>query len=121
MAAPSDPEERSSKKTAFPAKAGTHLSGDGAVERWVPAFAGNAVFRLLTPSLIALGLRYYRISHAPHPSRPALRAGDGLARHRAAARPPVRARRRPACRRSLVAPAGGARRPPRRAADRCPQ
>ncbi len=29
---------------AFPAKAGTHHSGDTSVEEWVPAFAGNAVF-----------------------------------------------------------------------------
>src|SRR6266849_4672746 len=33
-----------SKKSTFPAKAGIHLSGDGAVEEWVPAFAGNALF-----------------------------------------------------------------------------
>src|SRR5258708_24273633 len=32
------------KKSAFPAKAGIHLSGDGAVEKWIPAFAGNAAF-----------------------------------------------------------------------------
>jgi len=32
------------QKSAFPAKAGIHLSGDGAVEKWVPAFAGNADF-----------------------------------------------------------------------------
>src|SRR6266571_5149148 len=40
-----------SKKSAFPAKAGIHLSGDGVVEKWIPAFAGNADFRLITPSL----------------------------------------------------------------------
>src|SRR6266478_4659936 len=33
-----------SKKSAFPAKAGIHLSGDGVVEKWIPAFAGNADF-----------------------------------------------------------------------------
>jgi hypothetical protein len=27
---------------AFPAKAGTHQAGDGAVGGWIPAFAGNA-------------------------------------------------------------------------------
>ncbi len=32
------------KKTAFPAKAGTHPSGGGTVGRWIPAFAGNAIF-----------------------------------------------------------------------------
>src|SRR6266568_8228273 len=32
------------RKSAFPAKAGIHLSGDGAAEKWVPAFAGNANF-----------------------------------------------------------------------------
>src|SRR5436305_13368233 len=31
-------------ETAFPAKAGTHLSADRAVQKWVPAFAGNAKF-----------------------------------------------------------------------------
>jgi hypothetical protein len=31
-----------SKKIAFPAKAGIHPSSDGAVEGWIPAFAGNA-------------------------------------------------------------------------------
>src|SRR5713226_3817617 len=39
--ASSVPKEHS-KKSAFPAKAGIHLSGDGAVEKWIPAFAGNA-------------------------------------------------------------------------------
>src|SRR6266571_9572630 len=34
----------STKNPAFPAKAGIHLSSDEAVEEWVPAFAGNAVF-----------------------------------------------------------------------------
>src|SRR6266568_7357169 len=29
-------------KTAFPAKAGTHLSANSSVDKWVPAFAGNA-------------------------------------------------------------------------------
>jgi len=32
------------QKPAFPAKAGIHLPGDGAVGGWVPAFAGNADF-----------------------------------------------------------------------------
>src|SRR6266542_205488 len=36
--------EVTNRKSAFPAKAGIHLSGDGAVEGWVPAFAGNADF-----------------------------------------------------------------------------
>jgi len=31
-----------SRKIAFPAKAGIHASGDGAVGEWIPAFAGNA-------------------------------------------------------------------------------
>jgi len=39
------------KKFAFPAKAGIHLSGDGAVERWIPAFAGNADLQLVAPLL----------------------------------------------------------------------
>jgi hypothetical protein len=29
---------------AFPAKAGTHPSSDGAAEEWISAFAGNAIF-----------------------------------------------------------------------------
>jgi hypothetical protein len=33
-------------KSAFPAKAGIHASRDGAVEKWIPAFAGNADLRL---------------------------------------------------------------------------
>src|SRR5712691_7277139 len=36
-------ETHRSLPTAFPAKAGIHLSGDGAVDTWIPAFAGNAV------------------------------------------------------------------------------
>src|SRR5712691_6845306 len=32
----------STEGTAFPAKAGIHLAGDGATGKWVPAFAGNA-------------------------------------------------------------------------------
>ncbi len=35
------------QKSAFPAKVGIHQSGDGAVEEWVPAFAGNADFWLV--------------------------------------------------------------------------
>ena len=35
---------QSFKKSAFPAKAGTHLSIARASEQWIPAFAGNAVF-----------------------------------------------------------------------------
>jgi len=30
------------KEPAVPAKAGTHGSGDGMVDEWVPAFAGTA-------------------------------------------------------------------------------
>jgi len=30
--------------TAFPAKAGIHPSGDAVSEKWIPAFAGNAIF-----------------------------------------------------------------------------
>src|SRR5712691_3808183 len=30
-------------KSAFPAKAGIHLSGDGAIEEWVPAFPTDQV------------------------------------------------------------------------------
>jgi len=30
--------------TAFPAKAGTHFSTVSHADKWVPAFAGNAVF-----------------------------------------------------------------------------
>src|SRR5712691_3757175 len=32
-------------KTAFPAKAGIHRSSAPPADRWVPAFAGNAVYR----------------------------------------------------------------------------
>jgi hypothetical protein len=32
------------EKSAFPAKAGIDFYGNGAVEEWVPAFAGNADF-----------------------------------------------------------------------------
>ncbi len=43
-------------ETAVPAKAGTHPSGDGAVERWVPAVAGTATLRLAAASQKAVGL-----------------------------------------------------------------
>jgi hypothetical protein len=33
-----------SNETAFPAKAGTHSSKPETVDKWVPAFAGNADF-----------------------------------------------------------------------------
>src|SRR5579859_5419491 len=35
---------RNTDETAFPAKAGTHPSGDRTVEEWIPAFAGIAVY-----------------------------------------------------------------------------
>src|SRR5712691_4876259 len=44
------------EKSAFPAKAGIHLSGDGAVEEWVPAFAGSADF---------FGIIFLRAERAP--------------------------------------------------------
>jgi len=61
----SAPTEHYSKKSAFPAKAGIHLSSDGAVEEWVPAFAGNADFWLVTSSLNALILELHFVFFVP--------------------------------------------------------
>src|SRR6266700_6664854 len=45
-----------SKKSAFPAKAGTHSSTAPSSGQWIPAFAGNADFQLAKPSLDALDI-----------------------------------------------------------------
>src|SRR6266567_6350832 len=45
------------KKSAFPAKAGTHFATAPSPDKWIPAFAGNADFRLVTPSRKAFGIR----------------------------------------------------------------
>src|SRR5260370_10750320 len=43
----------SSKNSAFPAKAGTHSSTAPSPDRWIPAFAGNADFQVMTSALFA--------------------------------------------------------------------
>jgi len=41
------------KKSAFPAKAGTHSATAQSPDKWIPAFAGNADLQFVTPSLNA--------------------------------------------------------------------
>src|SRR5712691_4488527 len=45
-----------SKKSAFPAKAGTHSSTAPSSAQWIPAFAENADLQLAKPSLDALDI-----------------------------------------------------------------
>jgi len=43
----------SPKKSAFPANAGTHFSTTPSPDEWIPAFAGNADFRVVSSARLA--------------------------------------------------------------------
>src|SRR5439155_24690440 len=51
-------------KAAFPAEAGIHRADDGAAEKWVPAFAGNAVgnWRKMANTLFTIGYEKARLA-----------------------------------------------------------